>query len=434
MTSRGEAPRPVGTLQLLALGVNGIVGVGIFFVPAAMAQNAPGLGLVAVFGLTGLALLPTAFAFATLGRRFDEDGGPVVFARAAFGSGFAALVGWVTYVSAFFSTAAVLVGLTQAVAHEIGLEGGLARRIGALVLLSVLTVVVAWGLRLSAWVWTALTVLKLLPLLALLAAWAAAHESLAPPAPAVPDGGWLRAGLTAMFACQGFEVVPVIAGQVRSSARAVPRATVGSLVLAIALYVALAWACVEALPDLAASGAPLADAAGALGGPGLAALVGIGTSVSALAITFGMIVTTPRYLSALATAERGLLGLDRVSADGVPRRALAATWLLVALFVAMGNLGELFVLSSLGVLMQYGVTAAALVALARRRERGLRPVDAWPAPLTLAVALVLAGFGATVTEGMVAVGVVVVGVVALRVARSRSSPGAEGYTRDGGGE
>jgi len=61
-------------------------------------------------------------------------------------------------------------------------------------------------------------------------------------------------------------------------------------------------------------------------------------------------------------------------------------------------------------------------------------VDAWPAPLTLAVALVLAGFGATVTEGMVAVGVVVVGVVALRVARSRSSPGAEGYTRDGGGE
>ncbi|HVQ25229.1 MAG TPA: APC family permease, partial [Planctomycetota bacterium] len=67
--------RPVGTLQLLALGINGIVGVGIFFVPASVAASAPGLGAVAIFALTGLALLPAALTFATLGRRFDEDGG-----------------------------------------------------------------------------------------------------------------------------------------------------------------------------------------------------------------------------------------------------------------------------------------------------------------------------------------------------------------------
>jgi APA family basic amino acid/polyamine antiporter len=425
--SEGEASRPVGTLQLLALGVNGIVGVGIFFVPAAMAANAPGLGLVAVFALTGLAVLPAAFAFATLGRRFDEDGGPVVYARAAFGDDFAALVGWVTYVSAFFSTAAVLVGLTRAVASEVGLEGALPRRIAALALLSALTLVVAWGLRLSAWVWTGLTVLKLLPLLLLLVAGAVSAEVLAAPAPAVPDGRWLRAGLTAMFACQGFEIVPVIAGQVRASARAVPRATVGSLILAVALYVALAWICVAALPALATSDAPLADAGLVLGGAGLAHLVAVGTSVSALGITFGMIVTTPRYLSALAVGERGLLGLDRLSASGVPQRALAATWLFVAIFVALGDLGELFALSSLGVLMQYGVTAVALAVLARRRARGLLPRDAWPAPLALAVALVLAGFGATAREALVALGAVGLGLAGLYAARrARGRPAREG--------
>jgi basic amino acid/polyamine antiporter, APA family len=422
-----ERPRPVGTLQLLALGVNGIVGVGIFFVPAAMAANAPGLGLVAVFALTGLAVLPAAFAFATLGRRFDEDGGPVVYARAAFGDDLAALVGWVTYVSAFFSTAAVLVGLTQAIASEVGLEGALARRVASLALLSALTLVVAWGLRLSAWVWTGLTMLKLLPLLLLLAAGAAYAGSLAVPAPVVPGSGWLRAGLTAMFACQGFEIVPVIAGQVRASARAVPRATVGSLLLAIALYVALAWTCVAALPDLATSDAPLVDAAFVLGGAGLAHLVAVGTSVSALGITFGMIVTTPRYLEALAASERGLFGLDRLSADGVPQRALAATWLLVALFVALGDLGELFALSSLGVLMQYGVTAVALAVLARRRARGLVPRDAWPAPLALVVALVLAGFGATAQEALVALGVVGLGLLGLYGARrARRAPAIGG--------
>jgi APA family basic amino acid/polyamine antiporter len=424
--SEGKASRPVGTLQLLALGVNGIVGVGIFFVPAVMAANAPGLGLVAVFALTGLALLPAAFAFAALGRRFDEDGGPVVYARAAFGDAFAALVGWVTYVSAFFSTAAVLVGLTQAVASEVGLEGGLARRVASLALLSALTLVVARGLRLSAWVWTGLTALKLLPLLLLLLAAAAAAPALAAPPPAVPDTRWLRAGLTAMFACQGFEIVPVIAGQVRASARAVPRATVGSLLLAIALYVALAWTCVAALPALATSDAPLADAGFVLGGATLGHLVAVGTSVSALGITFGMIVTTPRYLSALAVGEHGLLGLDRVSSSGVPLRALAATWLLVAVLVALGDLGELFALSSLGVLMQYGVTAVALALLARRRARGLLPRDAWPAPLALAVALVLAGFGATAREAFVALGVVGLGLLGLYAARrARGDPARE---------
>ena len=417
MSPEDGAPRVVGTFQLLALGVNGIVGVGIFFVPAAVAASAPGFGTVAVFGLTGLALLPTAFAFARLGSRFDEDGGPVVFARAAFGESISAFVGWITYVSAFFSVAAVLVGLTQAVAPTLGLEDPLSRRLVALSLLTLVTLVVASGLRLSAHIWTGMTVLKLVPLLLLLVAWMLYDGPTVTTARAVPSASWLRAGLTAMFACQGFEIVPVIAGQVRSSDRAVPLATIGSLVVSVALYVALAWACVVALPNLASSSAPLVDAAGVLGGPGLARLVAAGTSLSAVAIAFGMMVTTPRYLSSTAAGEGGLWGLDRIAADGVPRRALTVTWVLVAIFVAGGDLGELFALSSLAVLMQFGVTAAALLALALRRERGLRPWDAWPAPLTLAVALVFAGFGATAREGLVAAGTVVVGFVVLRLAR-----------------
>jgi amino acid transporter len=134
-----------------------------------------------------------------------------------------------------------------------------------------------------------------------------------------------------------------------------------------------------------------------------------------------MIVTTPRYLSSMAAGAGGLFGLDRVAADGVPRRALAVTWLLVAVFLGVGELGELFALSSLTVLMQFGVTAAALLALALRGEHGLRPRDAWPAPLTLLVAVTLAGFGATAREGVVALAAVLVGVAVLRLAR-RSRP------------
>ena len=310
--------RPVGPLQLLALGVNGVVGVGIFFAPASVAASAPGLGAVAVFALTGFALLPAAVTFATLGRRFDEDGGPVVFARAAFGERVSFLVGWVAYVSALFSTAAVSVGLTRAILGGLGVDTGLVARAAPALLVTLLAAVVASGLRLSARVWTSLTALKLLPLVLLVLAFALAWGRFPAPAAATLDAGWWRAALTVVFACQGFEIVPVIAGQVRASSRAVPFATLGSLALAIGLYLALVLACVTALPTLASSTAPLAETAGVLGGDGLARLVAAGTSVSALGISFGMMVTTPRYLSALAAGERKLFDLERVVAGRRP--------------------------------------------------------------------------------------------------------------------
>jgi amino acid transporter len=429
MPASPASTRPVGAIQLLALGLNGIVGVGIFFVPATVAISAPGLGAVAVFALTGAALLPAALTFATLGRRFDEDGGPVVFARAAFGERVSFLVGWVAYVSALFSAAAVVVGLTRATLPALGIAGGAAGRVAPALLVTLLAAVVASGLRLSARVWTGLTALKLLPLVLLVGAFALAWGGLPAPPAAAPEIGWLRATLVVVFTCQGFEIVPVIAGQVRASSRAVPFATVGSLLLAIALYLALVLACVTALPALSSSAAPLADAAGVLGGAFLAHLVAIGTSVSALGIAFGMMVTSPRYLSSLASGERELYALDRVSPHGVPMRALGVTWLVVAVIVSLGDLGELFALSSIAVLMQFGSSALALLVLAARRDRGLRPVQAWPALPTLAVAGALVVTGATVREALVAAGAVVLGFVLLRVARPRprgAEPAARG--------
>jgi amino acid transporter len=418
--SSTRAARAIGPVQLLALGVNGIVGVGIFFAPATVAARAPGLGTVVVFVATGLALVPAALVFAALGGRFDEDGGPVVFARAAFGPRVAFLVGWVAYVSAFFSTAAVIAGLTRATAPALGLEGALGRRAAAVVLALVLALVVASGLRLSARVWTALTALKLLPLLLLVGVFAVLARGLPEARGGAPSASWLAAGLTVMFALQGFEIVPVVAGQARASSRAVPLATVGSLLLAILLYAALALACVTALPALSSSTAPLADAAGALGGHGLAQLVAAGTSVSALGIAFGMMVTTPRYLSSLAAGEHHLLGLDRVTEKGVPLPALAVTAAVVALVVGSGELAELFALSSIAVLAQYGVSAAALVVLARRRSLGLRPRDAWPALPTALVAIALVAFGATAREGLVAATTLLLGLLLLGLARRRA--------------
>ena len=156
--------RAVGPVHLLALGINGIVGVGIFFAPADIAARAPGAGTV-IFAVTALLLVPVALAFAVLGGRFDEDGGPVVFAREAFGALPAFVVGWIAYASAIASTAAVTVGLTAAVAPMVGVAGAAGQRVAATLLGAVLALICAAGLRPSARTWTGLTALKLAPAL-----------------------------------------------------------------------------------------------------------------------------------------------------------------------------------------------------------------------------------------------------------------------------
>jgi hypothetical protein len=132
-----------------------------------------------------------------------------------------------------------------------------------------------------------------------------------------------------------------------------------------------------------------------------------------------MMVTTPRYLSALASGQRRLFDLERFAGNGVPRRALVVTWALVMLVVQAGDLSGLFALSALAVLTQFGVTAAALLALAWRRERGLRPVHALLAVPALALGLYLAAEGATRNEGMASLAALLLGFLLFAVARPR---------------
>src|SRR5262245_23072786 len=118
---------PLGFASLLALGINGIVGVGIFFAPREVATAVPGWHGVAVYFVVALLLLPVGLVYARLGRAFPSDGGPYLYAREAFGGNTAFAVGFTTYVSALFSTSAVVVGLVENATATFGVTGDGAR-------------------------------------------------------------------------------------------------------------------------------------------------------------------------------------------------------------------------------------------------------------------------------------------------------------------
>jgi len=375
----------VGTASLLALGVNGIVGVGIFFTPAVLAGLAPGpLGATAYLA-TALLLVPVAWTVALLGGALPLDGGPAVWARSAFGEAAGILVGWVAVVSALLSAAAVFAGLAQHLCA--GTEVPAVVPLTAWACLGVLALIAALGLSPSAWTWNALTVAKLLPLVLLLAI-AVTRDPQPSRAVSEQSADFGRALLVALFPLQGFEVVPVLAGSARRGRVSLPFATIGSLLGAAGLYAMLQLVCVRAVPDLEHEASPLVAAAGALAGPGFRKLVELGTTVSALGIAFGMVVMTPRYVAALGGDATSWLA--RVDARGTPRTALLLTVGVVGALASVQGLESLFVLSSAAVLFQYLAAIASLAVLSIRRRHGLTAWSVLPAALALGAVGMLA--------------------------------------------
>ena len=379
MTDETSAkPKVLGFVSLLALGINGIVGVGIFVAPPTVAAAIPGSRGALLYAAVALACLPIALAYARLARAMPVDGGPMLYAERAFGAAAARALGVLVWISAIFSTSAVTRALADLVAAWV--KAPIVAPFAGVALTGALMMVNLRGLRLSAMAWTILTALKLLPLLIIAGVGAFSIARVASTTVTNEPMPMGRALLAILFALQGFEIVPLPAGQARDPERSVPRATVMALVIAGALYAAIHLGCARALPSLASETAPIPAAAAVLGGRSLAWAVGAGVVASIFGIVVGMHAMTPRYLTALV--HPGLV-------TPVDVRSVIVTALVVAPFTAISSLTSLVNLSSVAVLAQYGVTIAALAVLAWRRREGLGPRDLWPAPLAITVVAVL---------------------------------------------
>jgi amino acid transporter len=360
---------PLSPITLLALGINGIVGVGIFVSPPIVARAFPGALGALVYPAIAIACLPIALGYARLARAFPRDGGPALYAERAFGPRVAFSIGALVWVSALFSTAAV----TRALAERLGARV----TVIAIALCIGLGLINLRGLRLSAWAWTLLTIAKLTPMFVLAALGAVtAHTQLA----AAPTGTRGAALLAVLFALQGFEIVTLPAGQVRDPEKTVPRATIVSILFAGVLYALVHLACVRVLPALGTSTSPIPEAAAALGGSGLSRGIAVGVFASIAGIVVGMHAMTPRYLDAITLGDRP---------TPTPTRAIVVTAVLAAALCSTSSLAQLLNLSSIAVLVQYATTALSLLVLARRPNTGLRPRDAWTVPFSLAVCVVL---------------------------------------------
>src|ERR1043166_6160696 len=76
--------RGIRRWDLVAVTINGIIGAVIFGLPSKVYGLIGNYSLIA-FGACALVVMLIILCFAEVGSRFEETGGPYLYARAAFG-------------------------------------------------------------------------------------------------------------------------------------------------------------------------------------------------------------------------------------------------------------------------------------------------------------------------------------------------------------
>ncbi len=397
------ASRQVGLPTALALVVGGMIGSGVFMLPASLAPYR-GVSLIGwVVSAGGSVLL--ALVFARLARAHPATGGPYAYTRRAFGDFAGFLVGWGYWISCWTTNGALAVAFVGYLDpfFPSAVRNPATAGLMAVATVWTLTFVNSRGVRAAGQVQVTTTVLKVLPLLLIgfagLTRFAPEHFVVAETGPAGLGADVIAVVTLTLWAFLGLETATIPAGSVRDAARVIPRATVIGTLSAAAIYVVSTVGVMSVVPPdvLAGTTAPFADAARVLFGDAAALLVAAGAAISCFGALNAWVLLVGQM--PMAMAHDGLFprAFGTLSARGTPTRGMVIGGVLTTALIATNytqGLVALFtfiiLLATLSVLVPYAFCSLA-VFLGRSTDVPLSRGAAIVAGLAFVYALIAIG-------------------------------------------
>jgi APA family basic amino acid/polyamine antiporter len=380
-TSSASRPRPdllraIGRWTLVALVVNSIIGSGVFGLPSTVAGLVGNYSPYAVLA-AGVAMSVIIGCFAEVASRFQQAGGPYLYARVAFGRFMGIQTAWMLWLGQVAAPAGnanlFVIYLGEFFPHA---KDPLPRTVILTVLVGLLTFINIRGVRGGTQVSNLFTAAKLVPLFAVIVLglfvlqhqhWMIASVPVASP----HTNDWLKAILLLVFAYGGFETALAPMSEAKNPRRDAPFALFAALVVCAVTYALIQWVVVGVLTDAAHSQRPLADVARLAVGPIGAALVAVGALICLYGYLSAKILAVPRVPFALA--EQG----DFPKAFAAVHRRFHTPYVSILVFAAMvwglalfGEFKWNITLSAVARLLYYGVGCAALPALRRKEPEG----------------------------------------------------------------
>jgi len=374
--------------HLMALGIGGIIGTGIYTLTGVGAGLA-GPGVILAFALCGIVCACAALAYTEMSTLIPTAGSAYTYTYSALGEVLAWIVGWALILEYSLACSTVAVGWS---AHLVGwLEQGIGLHLPAVLLkgpaaggivnlpavfvsLAVMGLLLI-GARESATLNILLVIIKIVALGAFvvlgLPAVQAGHYD-----PFMPFGflahethgsksGVMAAAAVVFFAFFGFDAVSTSAEEARNPGRDLTIGIVGSMLISTLVYMLVAAVAVGALPfrEIANSGEPLPHVLRSLGYPLVASLVGGAAIVALPSVILVFMYGQSRIFFVMA--RDGLLPsfVAKVNAKGSPTLITLLTGVFVAVFAGFVPLNKIAALSNAGTLIAFVAVSLSMIIL-----------------------------------------------------------------------
>jgi APA family basic amino acid/polyamine antiporter len=368
--------RAIGRWSLVSLVVNSIIGSGVFGLPSTVAAL---IGRYSPFAVVaaGVGMGVIIGCFAEVASRFQQAGGPYLYARVAFGRMMGIQTAWMLWLGQVAAPAAnanlFVIYLGEFFPHA---KDRLPRALILTLLVGILAFINVRGVRAGTRVSNLFTAAKLVPLFGVIVLGLfvlRAHSwHIATAASAAPNTNqWMKAILLLVFAYGGFETALAPMSEAKDPRRDAPFALFTALMACTVIYALIQWVVIGVLPDAVHSQRPLADVARIAVGPVGAALVAVGALISFYGYLSAKILAMPRVPFALA--EQG--DFPRVFAAVHCR--FQTPYVSILVFAAMvwglaliGDFKWNVTLSAVARLLYYAVACAALPVLRRKQPEG----------------------------------------------------------------
>lgn len=393
--------RTLGTADLTLLVIGNVIGSGIFLVPSAVLRESGSVtAALTVWVVGGVLSLFGALSYAELGAMDQGSGGLYSYVRDAFGLFPAFLLGWAFFFGIGGGTVAGLaVAVTNYLGQFIVLSPAASKAI-AVALIASMAFITVRGIRGSASVqnWgTAVKVGALVLMSAILLIHGPGGAEL-PPTPARSTMSLLSSAGTAMisvlWAYEGWQYVTFATGEAANPRRSLPRAIGMGTAAIIALYLLANGAYLAALGPAGVAGSErvAVDAMSAALGPTAGKAIAAAIIVSMWSAALATVITLPRAFLTMARDGIFFASLARVHPGfGTPAVAIVALCAWSGVLAMSGTFEQLLSYVVFVGWIFYGLAAAAVIVLRKKKPDAERPYRVPGYPLTPALFVLAAG-------------------------------------------
>jgi amino acid transporter len=362
--------RGIRRWDLLAICINGIIGAGIFGLPSRVYALIGTYSLIA-FVACALVVALIILCFAEVSSRFEETGGPYLYAREAFQPAVAFEIGWLIWlarVTAFAANCNLLINYLSF--FWLSATTPLWRALVIVAVVTVLALINLLGIRQAAIVSNAFTIGKLVPIILFIAA---GLFFLNPQAyelgPTPSTGDFSKSVLLLVYAFTGFEMATIPAGEVRDPQRNLPRALLIAILVVATLYILIQVVCVGTLPGLAQSTKPLADAGSQFLGAAGGAIISAGAIISISGNLNILLLSGSRLPFAMAEQKQLPAVVGSVHRRFfTPYISILITAGVMLFLTLKSSFLEALTISTIARLVTYGATCLALPLFRARKE------------------------------------------------------------------